>query len=72
MDSLKLIQSLVNRFRNNDNFKFFIEMKIYIYKAGKRSSNCSFVLYCKFNNQHNGKTKGAFDVKTRGPFDVHP
>ena len=31
-----------------------------------------FVLHCKFNNQHNGKTKVAFDEKTRGPFDVYP
>ena len=32
----------------------------------------SFVFHCKFNNQHNRKTKGAFDVMTKGPFDVCP
>ena len=31
-----------------------------------------FVLDCEFNNQHNGKTKVAFDEKTTGPFDVYP
>ena len=31
-----------------------------------------FVLHCKFNNQHNRKTKVAFDEKTTGPFDVYP
>ena len=31
-----------------------------------------FVLHCEFNNQHNGKTKVAFDEKTTGPFDVYP
>ena len=29
-----------------------------------------FVLHCEFNNQHNGKTKVAFNEKTTGPFDV--
>ena len=31
-----------------------------------------FVLHCKFNNQHNRKTKVAFDEKTMGPFYVYP
>ena len=47
---------------------------LYIYKAGKRLSNelSSFVFHCEFSNQHNRKTKGAFDVMTKGPFDVYP
>ena len=32
----------------------------------------SFVFHCKFNNKHNRKTKAAFDVMTKGPFDVYP
>ena len=32
----------------------------------------SFVFHCEFNNQHNGKTKGAFDVMIKEPFDVCP
>ena len=32
----------------------------------------SFVFHCKFNNEHNRRTKAAFDVMTKGPFDVYP